>query len=54
MSKMGEELEKRLDENKHEMWRVLRWAKEDLDFDILIKDSTKRAIRNVVSKIRGN
>jgi hypothetical protein len=53
MSKMGQELERRLDENKYEMYRVLQWVIEDEREDnyTRLKVSTKSAIWQVLAKI---
>ena len=53
MSKMGQELDKRLDENKYAMYEVLTWAWEDLLSTKELKVSTRSKIWQVLNKIEG-
>ena len=51
MSKMGEELERRLDENKYELLKatkILLWLVKDFNFDLIIKET-----QDILDKIKG-
>jgi len=56
MSKMSQELEKRLDENKYEMWEALKDALEEIEYAVEDENYaliTKTQIRGVLNKIKG-
>ncbi len=53
MSKMGEELEKRLDENKYELYEVLKMLSKHRGLYGRLSDHDRDVMNEVIAKVEG-